>query len=99
VSILWWLVAPIIATGIAMVWATWAGRPRRPLQPDESSDAYDRFTEALRRPLPERARAVARRQPERLAGVALRPNRGSDRAERPWRPGGPPRPKTRGTGG
>jgi hypothetical protein len=99
VSILWWLAVPIMTTGIAMVWATWAGRPRRPLPPDESSDAYDRFTEALRRPLPERARAVARRQPERLAGVALRPNRNPGGGQRPWRPGAPPRANTRGTGG
>jgi hypothetical protein len=99
VSILWWLAVPITATGIAMIWASWAGRPRRPLPPDESSDAYDRFTEALRRPLPERARTVARRQPERLAGVALRPTSDAHRPQHPWRPGGPPRPNTRETGG
>jgi hypothetical protein len=96
VTILWWLAAPVTATVLAMLWATWSGRPRQPLRPDQSSDAYDRFTDALRRPLPDRARVVVRQQPERVAGVALRPRPEPDPAEHPrWRPGGPPRPITR----
>jgi hypothetical protein len=98
-SILWWLAAPALATAIAMLWASWAGRPRRPMRPDESSDAYDKFTDALRRPLPERARGVVRQQPERLAGVAVRPKLRPDPAEQPrWRPGGSPQPNTRRPG-
>ena len=98
-TILWWLAAPVTATALAMLWATWAGRPRQPPRAHESSDAHDRFTDALRRPLPERARAVVRQQPERVAGVALRPQPAPDPAEHPrWRPGGPARPRTPGMG-
>jgi hypothetical protein len=98
-TILWWLAAPVAATALAMLWATWVGRPRQPLRAEQSSDAYDRFTDALRRPLPERARAVVHQQPEPAAGVALRPKPKRDPAEHPrWRPGGPPRPNTRGMG-
>jgi hypothetical protein len=95
-SILWWLAPPVIATGLAMLWAAWAGRPRRALRPDESADAYEKFTGALRRPLPERARGVVRQPPERLAGVALRPTPSPKRPQ--WGAGGPPRPNTRRTG-
>jgi hypothetical protein len=99
VSILWWLAAPALTTALAMLWASWAGRPRRPMRPDESSNVYESFTDALRRPLPERARGVVRQQPERLRGVALRPDPRPDRAEHPrWRPSGPPRPNTRRSG-
>jgi hypothetical protein len=78
VEILLWLVPAAVVTGVAMLWATWAGRP----QPDERavrSSARDadqeRFARAITREHPG-ARAP-RPQPvrDRSTGIAVRPSR------------------------
>lgn len=70
VEILWWLAAPLLVTGVAVLWAIWADRPAR-TQVDEH-EARKRLGAALARPVPERARRVAPQRAERPSGVAVR---------------------------
>jgi hypothetical protein len=70
VEILWWLAAPLSVTGVAVMWAIWAGRPAR-TQVDEH-EARERLGAALARPVPARARRVTPQRPERPSGVAVR---------------------------
>jgi len=75
VDILLWLAAPLGLTSVAMVWALWAGRRAgRREQPRDDEQAAARFAAALARPVPKRARHVARQVPERPSGVAVRPS-------------------------
>ena len=75
-AILWWLLPPVMATGLAAAWAVWAGRNRPPLH--ERSEAaqervQQRFAEAITREHPQavRRRAAA----EHSTGVAVRRRR------------------------
>ena len=45
-EILWWLAPAAGATALAMLWAAWAGRPRRE-DHDRSEEAYARFAAAM----------------------------------------------------
>lgn len=69
-EILWWLAAPLSVTGVAVLWAIWAGRPAR-TQVDEH-EARERLGAALARPVPARARRVTPQRLERPSGVAVR---------------------------
>ncbi len=74
VEILAWLVPPAVVTLLAMIWATWAGRPRREGK-DRSDAAYERFAKAITKEHP-----AARRPPppvvrDRSTGIAVRPSR------------------------
>ena len=77
VEILWWLAPAGVATVLAMVWATWAGRPRRD-ERDRSEAAYQRFAAAMAKEHPAlgRGRPVAVR--DRSTGIAVRPSRQGD---------------------
>ena len=80
-EILLWLVPAAVVTCVAMLWATWAGRPQRDDRTVAagSRDAdQERLARALarehpgaRRPLPQRAR-------DRSTGIAVRPSRRTD---------------------
>lgn len=75
VEILLWLAVPLGLTSLASLWAVWAGRKegRRERRRDDDAVAA-RFSAALTRPVPERARQVVRQVPERPSGVAVRPS-------------------------
>ena len=60
-SVLWWLVPPLAATCLAMVWAAWAGRDRDEVKRDDSAAAMARMKRALDRPTPRRGKPVASR--------------------------------------
>ncbi|KAA1422600.1 hypothetical protein FE697_010415 [Mumia zhuanghuii] len=79
-KILLWLAVPLAVTSLAMVWAAWyarrgaddlarsgtrAGRSWGPGDP-----AYARFSDAVRRPLPDVVHA--RQAPQRASGVVVR---------------------------
>jgi hypothetical protein len=70
--VLWWLVPPLAATCLAMVWAGWAGRARDEVTRDDSPEAMDRMRRALERPLPHRGKPVVSRPLEPTHGVAVR---------------------------
>jgi hypothetical protein len=74
VEILWWLAPAGVATALAMVWAAWAGRPRRE-ERDRSEAAYERFAAAMAKehPAAGKPRPVAVR--DRSTGIAVRPSR------------------------
>lgn len=38
-----WLVIPVCATLLALLWAAWAVRPRKPTQTIDSVHTYERF--------------------------------------------------------
>ncbi len=74
-DILLWLAVPLGVTALASLWAVWAGRraERRDRRRNDEAVAA-RFSAALARPVPERARQVVRQVPERPSGVAVRPS-------------------------
>ncbi|MGH3444822.1 MAG: hypothetical protein ACRDPB_05570, partial [Nocardioidaceae bacterium] len=88
--ILLWLVPPVAVTAIAMLWAAWAGRPRREQAGgDRRTDADNqRLARALGRPLPGTGRGIApaRRDRDRSTGIAVRPSRGAPAHDAPWLP-------------
>ena len=70
-QVLWWLVPPLAATLLAMVWVAWAGRERDEVRRDDSDEALARMGAALTRPTP-RGTPVASAPIEPTHGVALR---------------------------
>lgn len=84
-EILWWLVLPAVVTVLAMIWASWAGRPQRE-ETDRSEAAYERFAQAIAKEHPgaSRARPVIVR--DRSTGIAVRPSRGGPAARPTTRP-------------
>ena len=44
-----WLAIPLLALTAAVVWASWAARPRGPADPLDSVEAHHRFVQALER--------------------------------------------------
>ncbi len=77
VEILWWLAPAGVATLIAMVWATWAGRPGRD-DPVRSEAAYERFAAAMAKEHPAVGRPRPPSQRDRSTGIAVRPSRRGD---------------------
>jgi hypothetical protein len=75
VEILLWLVLPATVTVLAMIWASWAGRPQRE-ETDRSEAAYDRFAQAIAKPHPVGARVRPATPRDRSTGIAVRPSRG-----------------------
>ena len=73
-EILWWLAPAAVATALALVWAAWAGRPKRE-ERDRSEAAYERFAAAMAKdhPTAGKPRPVAVR--DRSTGIAVRPSR------------------------
>jgi hypothetical protein len=74
VEILVWLVPAVIATLLAMVWASWAGRPERDDR-DRSDAAYERFANAIAKEHPAAGRPRPVSTPDRSTGIAVRPSR------------------------
>lgn len=71
-SVLWWLVAPLVATCLAMVWASWLGRDRDDVRRDDSQAALLRMRKALDRPMPRKGSPVVSTPVEPTHGVAVR---------------------------
>lgn len=74
-EILLWLVPPAVVTALAMLWAAWAGRDRRPPDAEDSDAAYERFAAALQRPHPTRGKGVGPAPSDVAGGVAVRRSR------------------------
>lgn len=70
-QVLWWLVPPLVATCLAMVWAAWAGRSRGEERRDDSEAALLRMQRALTKPVPQRE-PVRSATIEPTHGVAVR---------------------------
>jgi cytochrome c-type biogenesis protein CcmH/NrfF len=47
-----WLSPVVVAPMLAVVWISWAARPRGPVEAMETVEQYDRFKAALRQPVP-----------------------------------------------
>ena len=73
-EILFWLVPPAVVTVLAMIWATWAGRPRR-VEADRSEASYERFAKAITRDHPGAGRPRPPVVRDRSTGIAVRPSR------------------------
>lgn len=69
-----WLVPAVVATLLAMVWATWAGRPEREDR-EKSEAAYERFARAIAKEHPTAGRPRPMATPDRSTGIAVRPSR------------------------
>ena len=46
-EILWWLAPAGAVTGVAMLWAAWAGRPAKDTPRERSEADYERFAAAI----------------------------------------------------
>ena len=77
--ILLWLVPPAAVTVLAMLWATWAGRPRPEAGARTEAD-HERVAAAITRRHP--TAGVPRPAPrrDRSTGIAVRPSRASSGA-------------------
>jgi len=72
-QVLWWLVPPIVATALAMVWVAVVGRTRREVRRDDSDEALAAMQKALARPTPsKRVTAPSSTRREHSHGVAIR---------------------------
>ena len=76
-EILWWLAPAGAVTVLAMVRATWAGRPRRD-ERDRSEAAYERFAAAMAKDHPAAGRSPSLAVRDRSTGIAVRPSRRGD---------------------
>jgi hypothetical protein len=47
-----WLLPVPGATLLAVAWTAWAGRTRRPVEAVESVQAYEKFRQAMKTPVP-----------------------------------------------
>jgi hypothetical protein len=74
VEILLWLVPTGLVTVAMMVWAAWAGRPRRE-ESDRSEAAYERFAAAIVKEHPGARRPRPMTVRDRSTGIAIRPSR------------------------
>ena len=85
-KVLAWLVVPLGITAIAVGWAAWHARGRRPRDAAHAARAYSRFQAALERPHPERAKTVVHQPPTPAHAVGLRrsPGSASPGRDRPW---------------
>lgn len=70
--VLWWLVPPLGATFLAMLWASWAGRDRDEVKRDDSAAAMARMQRAIEQPAPRRGKPVVSAPLEPSHGVAIR---------------------------
>jgi hypothetical protein len=77
VEILWWLAPAGAVTVLAMIWATWAGRPRNDGR-DRSEAAYERFAAAMAKEHPATGRSTPVAARDRSTGIAVRPSRQGD---------------------
>ena len=77
-EILAWLVPAGVVTCVAMLWATWAGRPRRDERAVRAGvrDAdQERFARAITREHPGARRPRPQAARDRSTGIAVRPSR------------------------
>lgn len=81
-EILFWLAPTAVVAVAMMVWATWAGRPRR-AQAERSEAAYERFAAAIAREHPGASRPRPMVARDRSTGIAIRPSRSGRAAPRP----------------
>jgi hypothetical protein len=52
VTVLYWLVVPLLVTALAAVWVAFAHRARPPADPRDSMAEHERFRQAMERPAP-----------------------------------------------
>jgi hypothetical protein len=71
-QVLWWLVPPLVATMLAMIWAAWGGRHRDEVRRDDSDAALAQMRSALARPVPQSRHRPAAHVVEPSHGVAVR---------------------------
>ncbi len=73
-EILFWLVPTGAVAVVMMVWAAWAGRPRRE-DTGRSEESYERFAAAIAKSHPGASRPRPMVARDRSTGIAIRPSR------------------------
>lgn len=64
-GVLAWLLIPLAATVLGLVWAMWRSREPKPADAEQGMEDLARFRQAMEKPLPPTSR-----QPARSAGSA-----------------------------
>ena len=59
VTVLYWLLVPLLVTALAALWVMFAHRSRPPADPRESMAEHERFRQAMERPAPAPRRSTA----------------------------------------
>ena len=60
-----WLSPVVVAPLLAVIWMSWAGRPRGPVEAIETVEEHNRFKAALTTPLPPGPLPHPRKKPNR----------------------------------
>lgn len=79
-DILAWLLPAAGVTLLAMIWAAWAGRPRRE-QVERSEASAERFARAIMKEHPGAGRPRPIVPRDRSTGIAVRPSRNGGRRQ------------------
>lgn len=77
-EILWWLAPAGGVTLLAMLWAAWAGRPRKDTPRERSEADYEKFAAAIAREHPATHYPRLPQVHDRSTGIAVRPSRRED---------------------
>jgi hypothetical protein len=51
-QVLAWLLIPLVATVLGLLWAAWRSREPKPVDPHQGMEEMARFREAMEKPLP-----------------------------------------------
>jgi hypothetical protein len=60
-QVLAWLLIPLVATVLGVVWLVWRSREPKPADPEQGMEDLARFREAMEKPLPTLDRGAAPR--------------------------------------
>jgi hypothetical protein len=78
-ALAWWLI-PLAATVLALLWADWRSRPRRPADAHVAMEDMARFKQAMERPLPAGQRRRRSGRGSATGGPVAEPDRARDTA-------------------
>ena len=56
-SVLVWLLIPVGAVALGLIWAMWRGRSPKPVEAERGMEDRERFRQAMEKPLPSLSRA------------------------------------------
>ena len=58
-EVLGWLLIPLVALVLGLVWAEWRSRDPKPADPEQGMEDLARFRQAMEKPLPTQSRPLA----------------------------------------
>jgi hypothetical protein len=68
-EVLGWLLIPLAATVLGLIWAAWRSRDRKPVGAEQGMEDMARFRQAMEKPLPPLRPTAARRDADDEPGA------------------------------